>query len=223
MGRSCLGRPWVFTELSEAFSNVPEALRTPPLTLGQVLALARRHAGELVEWYGQDGETERCGLGLRGGGCAAVPCRLPRRKGRKGRARGAGGDGGARSGVFRNAVSKNEGVVLTNMYGYDPAHVIIYAVLFVQSPASSCQVPSFTAVLCCGAGRAPARLTPRRLLVATPGRWRRGDMPTAHHPTTHTCTVRAARHSAACASSSRCTCMAIQLRPPLARPSLPPL
>ncbi len=44
IGRGCLGRPWLFRDLVEAFSGKP-AQRTPPL--GEVLAVMLRHAEAL--------------------------------------------------------------------------------------------------------------------------------------------------------------------------------
>jgi nifR3 family TIM-barrel protein len=51
IGRGCLGRPWMFAELSAAFSgrDVP----TPP-TLGEVASIIRRHGELLAEHFGED-------------------------------------------------------------------------------------------------------------------------------------------------------------------------
>ncbi len=46
VGRGCLGRPWLFRDLAHAFAGEPET--TLP-TLGEVMAMMRRHAELLVE------------------------------------------------------------------------------------------------------------------------------------------------------------------------------
>jgi nifR3 family TIM-barrel protein len=46
VGRGCLGRPWLFRDLSDAFAGRPVA---PPPTLGDVVEVMRRHARLLVE------------------------------------------------------------------------------------------------------------------------------------------------------------------------------
>ena len=51
VGRGCLGRPWLFSELEAAFAGSPAP--TPP-KLGQVAAILRRHAGLLAEHLGAD-------------------------------------------------------------------------------------------------------------------------------------------------------------------------
>jgi nifR3 family TIM-barrel protein len=51
IGRGCLGRPWLFAELSAAFSGRESV--TPP-TLGEVSAIIRRHGELLVEHFGED-------------------------------------------------------------------------------------------------------------------------------------------------------------------------
>jgi len=51
VGRGCLGRPWLFRDLADAFDG--RALRTAP-TLGEVAAVMRRHAGLLAVWMGED-------------------------------------------------------------------------------------------------------------------------------------------------------------------------
>ena len=51
VGRGCLGRPWLFAELSAAFSGTPPP--TPP-TLGEVTDVIRRHADLLVAHFGED-------------------------------------------------------------------------------------------------------------------------------------------------------------------------
>ncbi len=50
VGRGCLGRPWLFRDLSDAFAG--RARRTLP-TLGDVAAMVRRHAELLAELYGE--------------------------------------------------------------------------------------------------------------------------------------------------------------------------
>ena len=45
IGRGCLGRPWLFRDLADAFAGRPY----PPLpTLGEVTTMMRRHARLLV-------------------------------------------------------------------------------------------------------------------------------------------------------------------------------
>ncbi|OLP04410.1 tRNA dihydrouridine synthase DusB [Mycolicibacterium porcinum] len=51
IGRGCLGRPWLFAELSAAFTGRPAA--TPP-TLGEVADIVRRHGELLSEHFGED-------------------------------------------------------------------------------------------------------------------------------------------------------------------------
>src|SRR5215218_809247 len=51
IGRGCLGRPWLFAELSAAFTGMPVA--TPP-TLGQVAAIIVRHGELLAAHFGED-------------------------------------------------------------------------------------------------------------------------------------------------------------------------
>ncbi|WP_280835430.1 tRNA dihydrouridine synthase DusB [Mycolicibacterium frederiksbergense] len=51
IGRGCLGRPWLFAELSAAFNGNPVA--TPP-TLGEVADIVRRHGELLSEHFGED-------------------------------------------------------------------------------------------------------------------------------------------------------------------------
>lgn len=51
IGRGCLGRPWLFSELAAVFDGVePEA----PPTLGEIAALMERHALALMEFFGPD-------------------------------------------------------------------------------------------------------------------------------------------------------------------------
>ena len=51
IGRGCLGRPWLFAELSAAFTGTTPA--TPP-TLGEVAAIMRRHGQLLAAHFGED-------------------------------------------------------------------------------------------------------------------------------------------------------------------------
>lgn len=51
IGRGCLGRPWLFAELSAAFTGRPAP--TPP-TLGEVADIVRRHGALLSEHFGED-------------------------------------------------------------------------------------------------------------------------------------------------------------------------
>ncbi|HYB38377.1 MAG TPA: tRNA dihydrouridine synthase DusB [Mycobacterium sp.] len=51
IGRGCLGRPWLFAELSAAFTASPTP--TPP-TLGEVAAIIRRHGMLLAAHFGED-------------------------------------------------------------------------------------------------------------------------------------------------------------------------
>jgi nifR3 family TIM-barrel protein len=51
IGRGCLGRPWLFAELSAAFNGTPPV--TPP-TLGEVADIVRRHGRLLAAHFGQD-------------------------------------------------------------------------------------------------------------------------------------------------------------------------
>ena len=51
IGRGCLGRPWLFAELSAAFTGAEPA--TPP-TLGEVAAIIRRHGELLAAHFGED-------------------------------------------------------------------------------------------------------------------------------------------------------------------------
>jgi nifR3 family TIM-barrel protein len=51
VGRGCLGRPWLFTDLAAAFAGTPE--RVQP-TLGEVVATMRRHTEYLVDFYGDE-------------------------------------------------------------------------------------------------------------------------------------------------------------------------
>lgn len=51
IGRGCLGRPWLFAELSAAFTGSPPP--APP-TLGEVADIIRRHGKLLCEHFGED-------------------------------------------------------------------------------------------------------------------------------------------------------------------------
>jgi nifR3 family TIM-barrel protein len=51
IGRGCLGRPWLFAELSAAFTGRPPP--TPP-TLGEVADIIRRHGRLLADHFGED-------------------------------------------------------------------------------------------------------------------------------------------------------------------------
>lgn len=51
IGRGCLGRPWLFAELSAAFTG--ESPATPP-TLGEVAQIIRRHGELLAAHFGED-------------------------------------------------------------------------------------------------------------------------------------------------------------------------
>ncbi|OPX09193.1 tRNA dihydrouridine synthase DusB [Mycobacterium sp. AT1] len=51
IGRGCLGRPWLFAELSAAFNGVDAPV---PPTLGEVADIARRHGQLLAAHFGED-------------------------------------------------------------------------------------------------------------------------------------------------------------------------
>jgi len=51
IGRGCLGRPWLFAELSAAFTGTPAP---PPPTLGEVAGIVRRHGELLAAHFGED-------------------------------------------------------------------------------------------------------------------------------------------------------------------------
>jgi nifR3 family TIM-barrel protein len=51
VGRGCLGRPWLFTDLAAAFAGRPDRLRPG---LGSVAATMRRHASLLADWLGEE-------------------------------------------------------------------------------------------------------------------------------------------------------------------------
>ena len=50
IGRGCLGRPWLFGDLEAAFRGLPAP---PPPTLGQVVAILRRHAELMCQHVGE--------------------------------------------------------------------------------------------------------------------------------------------------------------------------
>jgi nifR3 family TIM-barrel protein len=50
VGRGCLGRPWLFRDLADAFAGRP--LQQPP-SLGEVADIMMEHAALLVEWFGE--------------------------------------------------------------------------------------------------------------------------------------------------------------------------
>lgn len=50
VGRGCLGRPWLFRDLADAFAGRP--LQRPP-TLGEVADIMVEHATLLTEWFGE--------------------------------------------------------------------------------------------------------------------------------------------------------------------------
>ncbi len=51
IGRGCLGRPWLFAELSAAFTDSPPPM---PPTLGEVAHIIRRHGELLSAHFGED-------------------------------------------------------------------------------------------------------------------------------------------------------------------------
>ena len=51
IGRGCLGRPWLFAELSAAFTNLPAP---EPPNLGEVADVIRRHGALLTAHFGED-------------------------------------------------------------------------------------------------------------------------------------------------------------------------
>jgi nifR3 family TIM-barrel protein len=55
VGRGCLGRPWLFTDLAAAFAGSAQRVRP---TLGEVAATMRRHTVYLAEFY--DSELKAC-------------------------------------------------------------------------------------------------------------------------------------------------------------------
>lgn len=55
IGRGCLGRPWFFRDLADAFAGRP--IQAPP-TLGEVAAVIRRHLELLRAWCNEPAEME---------------------------------------------------------------------------------------------------------------------------------------------------------------------
>ncbi len=51
VGRGCLGRPWLFRDLADAFAGRP--LQAPP-NLGEIIQMMRTHAELLCEAFGED-------------------------------------------------------------------------------------------------------------------------------------------------------------------------
>lgn len=51
VGRGCLGRPWLFRELSDAFEGKPPG---PPPVLGEVARVMLQHARWMAEWFGEE-------------------------------------------------------------------------------------------------------------------------------------------------------------------------
>ncbi len=51
VGRGCLGRPWLFRDLADAFSGRPPQ---PPPALGEIAAMMRAHAELLCQSFGED-------------------------------------------------------------------------------------------------------------------------------------------------------------------------
>lgn len=51
VGRGCLGRPWLFRDLADAYAG---SVARPAPRLGEVAVVLRRHAALLVEWFGED-------------------------------------------------------------------------------------------------------------------------------------------------------------------------
>ena len=56
VGRGCLGKPWLFRDLADAFAGRP--VQAPP-TVGQVVPVMKRHARALVEARGDEGFAVR--------------------------------------------------------------------------------------------------------------------------------------------------------------------
>jgi hypothetical protein len=49
VGRGCLGRPWLFRELADAYAGREPA---PPPTMGEIAAIMLDHARRLVDFFG---------------------------------------------------------------------------------------------------------------------------------------------------------------------------
>lgn len=56
VGRGCLGRPWLFRDLADAFAGRP---LSPPPPIGEVVPVMKRHARMLVEARGSEGFAVR--------------------------------------------------------------------------------------------------------------------------------------------------------------------
>lgn len=56
VGRGCLGKPWLFRDLADAFAGRP--VQGPP-PLGEVVTVMQRHARLLVEAFGDEGRAVR--------------------------------------------------------------------------------------------------------------------------------------------------------------------
>lgn len=50
VGRGCLGRPWLFRDLADAFDG---RLPAVPPRFGEIAAIMLRHAGLLADWFGE--------------------------------------------------------------------------------------------------------------------------------------------------------------------------
>ena len=72
VGRGCLGRPWLFRDLADAFAGRPVQ---PPPPLGVVAAVMRDHAERLAEWKGEPDGHEGLPQARQ-----LVPHRLPGRR-----------------------------------------------------------------------------------------------------------------------------------------------
>src|SRR5664280_2721812 len=73
VGRGCLGRPWLFTDLAAAFAGT--TARVQP-TLGEVAQIMRRHTEYLTEFYGSELRAGRESLEVPGDVLADVPAGL---------------------------------------------------------------------------------------------------------------------------------------------------
>ena len=51
VGRGCLGRPWLFRDLADAFAGRE---RSPPPSLGEIAGMMRTHAALLAAAFGED-------------------------------------------------------------------------------------------------------------------------------------------------------------------------